>query len=601
MEGLNVKRIVPGILGLVLLLASCGQDSQPDTTKPVVTLVSSKASVTAAESIKLTATATDNIGVTKVEFYDGATKLGEDSSSPYEFDVALTAIDTGLRSYFAKAFDAVKNEGRSIEVNVLVDIPDTLKPTVLLKASKTSVKTVEKIQLTTDVSDNVAVTKVEFFEGAIKLGEDLIAPFEIEIDLTDLNNGIKNYSAKAYDKADNMSDSEIISVFIKIPAIKQFGTVAYDDVHGIAIDSKKNVYITGRTSGIFSDKSAGVGGAFLSKYDSSGMLQWIRQFGTSGFDFTDDITIDLSDNIFISGATTGVFPENVKNGGLGDAFIIKFDSNGVQQWVKQFFQYGRGITSDSKGNIFIVGQTDDNKPFLIKYSINGVLVWSQLIESNASGGSSSVAVDSEDNVFVIGSTGGTFLGNISSGNYDTFLAKYDTNGMQKWVKQFGTSASDYGSDIAIDSGDNIFITGSTDGNFAENVNLGSFDAFLVKYDTNGMQQWVKQFGTNKSDSISSVAIDLNKNIFVTGSTNGAFPGEINLGDLDTFLMKYDLNGKQIFTTQFGTNNKDYSGSIAVDSDENIFIGGTTYGKFGGNANFGDVDGYFVRFSKIMAN
>jgi Bacterial Ig domain len=124
-----VKRIVPGILGFVLLLASCGNDPQSDTTKPVVSLVSSKTSVTAAESIKLTATATDNVGVTKVEFYDGTTKLGEDSSSPYEFDVALTVANNGSRSYKAKAFDAASNEGSSEAVAVTVAIVQTITVT----------------------------------------------------------------------------------------------------------------------------------------------------------------------------------------------------------------------------------------------------------------------------------------------------------------------------------------------------------------------------------------------------------------------------------------------------------------------------------------
>ncbi len=124
-----MKRIVSSMLGFALLLVSCGQDPQPDTTKPVVTLVSSKASVTAAESIKLTATATDNVGVTKVEFYDGVTKLGEDSSSPYEYDVALTATNNGSRSYKVKAFDAAGNEGSSDPVTVTVAIAQTITVT----------------------------------------------------------------------------------------------------------------------------------------------------------------------------------------------------------------------------------------------------------------------------------------------------------------------------------------------------------------------------------------------------------------------------------------------------------------------------------------
>lgn len=120
-------------VGLIAFLAACGGGGGADTTKPTVSLSSSSNNVTAAGNITLTATASDNVGVTKVEFYDGATKLGEDTTAPYTQVVALTAADNGTKTYTAKAFDAAGNNETSAPVTVTVNIaiPDTTPPTIV--------------------------------------------------------------------------------------------------------------------------------------------------------------------------------------------------------------------------------------------------------------------------------------------------------------------------------------------------------------------------------------------------------------------------------------------------------------------------------------
>jgi aryl-phospho-beta-D-glucosidase BglC (GH1 family) len=102
-----------------------GSGSNGDTTAPVVTLTSSATTVTAAGSITLTATATDNSGVvTQVQFFDGTTLLGTDTTSPYTQVVNLTAANNGPHSYTAKARDGAPtpNVGTSPTVVVTVNI-----------------------------------------------------------------------------------------------------------------------------------------------------------------------------------------------------------------------------------------------------------------------------------------------------------------------------------------------------------------------------------------------------------------------------------------------------------------------------------------------
>ena len=121
-----------------------------DTTKPSVSLGTSSTNITTAGSITLTATASDNVGVTKVEFFDGASKLGEDSSAGDGFTQAVTlaSSNNGSKSYTAKAFDAAGNTQTSAALVVTVAIPvvvvDTTRPilTASTALSSTSVQLV---------------------------------------------------------------------------------------------------------------------------------------------------------------------------------------------------------------------------------------------------------------------------------------------------------------------------------------------------------------------------------------------------------------------------------------------------------------------------
>lgn len=108
--------------GQVIPIGGGGGGAGGDTTPPIASLASSAATVTAAGSITLTATATDNVGVTRVDFLDGTTLLGSDTTTPYTFAVALTAANNGTHSYTARAFDAAGNTRTSAAVPVTVNI-----------------------------------------------------------------------------------------------------------------------------------------------------------------------------------------------------------------------------------------------------------------------------------------------------------------------------------------------------------------------------------------------------------------------------------------------------------------------------------------------
>jgi chitinase len=98
------------------------QGSGGDTTPPTVSLSSSASNVTAAATITLSAQASDNVGVSRVEFFDNGLSIGTDSAAPYSQSVALTSAKNGTRAYTAKAFDAAGNSATSAVVSVTVNI-----------------------------------------------------------------------------------------------------------------------------------------------------------------------------------------------------------------------------------------------------------------------------------------------------------------------------------------------------------------------------------------------------------------------------------------------------------------------------------------------
>ncbi|MHA0043607.1 glycosyl hydrolase family 18 protein [Deinococcus sp. PEB2-63] len=211
-----------------------------DTTAPTVSVSSSAGSVTTASTITLTASASDNVGVTRVEFYDGATLIGTDTTSPYTQAVSLTAANNGTRSYTARAFDAAGNSRVSAATSVTVNIAgsgDTTAPTVSVTASPTSVTAAGNVTLTASASDNVGVTKVEFYQGATLLATDTTAPYSATEPVTSAQNGTRSYTAKAFDAAGNSRVSAAASVTVNIgttpPPSSGFRRVAYFAQWGI--------------------------------------------------------------------------------------------------------------------------------------------------------------------------------------------------------------------------------------------------------------------------------------------------------------------------------------------------------------------------------
>lgn len=190
----------------------------PASAAPTVALTSPAGGATfdAPATIHLAATASDSDGtVAKVEFFNGAAKLGESTAAPYEFD--WTQVVTGAYTLTARATDNTGASTTSAPVNITVTNADNVAPTVALTApAEAAIVVTSTVTLTAEAADaDGTVAKVEFFNGATKLGEDTSAPYSFT--WSDVAAGAYVLTAKATDNDGAVTTSVPVSIEVAVP------------------------------------------------------------------------------------------------------------------------------------------------------------------------------------------------------------------------------------------------------------------------------------------------------------------------------------------------------------------------------------------------
>jgi hypothetical protein len=345
--------------------------------------------------------------------------------------------------------------------------------------------------------------------------------------------------------------------------VMQLGATWTAEGQGVALDASGNAYVTGYACGDLNGNTrTGAYDAFLAKYSSDGTLTWVKQLSAaSAYTFGRGVTLDSSGNTYVTGDTDAGLNGNTRMG-AHDAFLAKYSSDGTLIYVKQLgvdshHTYGTGVTLDSSGNTYVTGDTDAglngntrmgaHDAFLAKYSSDGTLIYvKQLgVDSHHTYGTG-VTLDSSGNAFVTGYTYRILNGNgtLLVDAVDAFLAKYSSDGTLAWVKQLGAASTHtYGYGVTFDSSGNAYVTGRTSGGLNGNVLIGTGDAFLAKYSSDGNLSYVKQLGVDngKTDAF-GITHDSSGRVYITGGTTSGLNGNTVTGTYDAFLAKFDSSG-----------------------------------------------------------
>jgi hypothetical protein len=193
----------------------------PDTTAPVVSITSPASGTDISATTTVTANATDDVAVGKVEFYVDGTLKGTDStgsSNNYTYSFNPASFSLGSHTLTAKAYDSSNNTATSSSVTVTVT--DGTAPAVSVTAPTAGATVSGSVNLAATATDNVAVGKVEFYVDGTLKGTDTTGSsnsYSISLDTTSLSNASHSITAKAYDTANNSATSSAVSVTVNNP------------------------------------------------------------------------------------------------------------------------------------------------------------------------------------------------------------------------------------------------------------------------------------------------------------------------------------------------------------------------------------------------
>jgi len=380
--------------------------------------------------------------------------------------------------------------------------------------------------------------------------------------------------------------------------LHQFGSGEADTASAIATFGT-NVYVVGAIPAKGDPFYGADSNGYLHRYDPWGNLTLEVPFGEPQKAVANAVFADET-GVYVVGNTI-TEPANPHN---PDILVVKYDLVGNTIWSQQFGPSGpdnaSGITADSTG-IYVAGSLSfAHSGFIYKYDRNGNKMWGQ--EFGQENGdfldfytTNAVSVD-HTGVYITGGLPATSLDpDDGSSRFDAYVRKYDTNGNELWNRQFGSSTYDSGKGIsATDNG--IYVVGQTSGALPNQQNSGSSDAFVRKYDIDGTEIWTRQFGSDSEDIASSV-IAKGNSIYVAGTTEGALPSKTTHGNRDAFMRAYDSNGTELTTLQFGTDKDDSINGIAKNWS-GLFVAGSVSGTFPEQTSLGGAFDAFIANLKL---
>ncbi len=407
---------------------------------------------------------------------------------------------------------------------------------------------------------------------------------------------------------------------------RSIGGPLNDLEYGTVRGGSGNLYMIGRFGGtvdfdpglgVVSLTSAGGEDVFVLALDCNGNFLWARSMGgASWYDYGMGIVVDESENVYATGMFEGTVDfdpgpgvANLTSHGRQDIFVLSLDANGDYRWAKDIGgsldEGGERITANSEGNICVTGEFEglvDFDPgsgtmslassggddvFLLSLDSSGSFLWARALGGAGDDVSAGIATDRQGNTY----TSGYFPGTVdfdpgpgttnltSKGGYDVFLLKLDGSGDFLWAESLGGVSDDQGFDVAMDSLDNVYVTGRFQATVdfdpgpgvANLSSSGADDLFVLALDRCGDFLWAKAMGGPGIDTGIAITVDSSDNVYVAGNFQDTVDfdpggGAANLtarGLRDVFLARFTPVGGRFTLTDGEVDLVTTTGKIVV--------------------------------------
>jgi hypothetical protein len=359
--------------------------------------------------------------------------------------------------------------------------------------------------------------------------------------------------------------------------------------YSIAVDKSSNVYVTGY------DYFPGNYFDYCTiKYDSNGVQQWVRYYDgpVHGNDEARKVAVDIDGNIYVFGFST-------IHGSSGFAYTtIKYSSDGNIIWIKTFGIPSTGtevedMKVDNNCNVYVTGMSN-YRAVTVKYDSLGKLLWSNEYPVNRSGltWAKSLALDKNFNVCVAGYTE---EGAITESDF--FVIKYSPAGITEWVRTFNDDSTVYSTymanSVGTDSTGSVYVNG-----VYRSFQGAAHKLLTIKYSNSGELIWYRKEYDTLGGQNSWFTVDHLGSAYSAASYGSVYPLS------NVMMIKYDSSGRKLWTQSY-IDTFSTTSFIKVDEKLNIYITGArgtpTYGNNAFTVKYNQLTGIKTSNASIPVN
>jgi len=319
------------------------------------------------------------------------------------------------------------------------------------------------------------------------------------------------------------------------------------------------------------------GDIWILKLDNEGNVEWQKSYGGIGQDNAFAIQQTSDGGYIVAGYTQSFGP------GHNDVWILKLDSNGNIEWQKayggKFVDYVYAIEQTKDGGYIVAGETHSfgsrGDAWILKLDNNGNIQWQKAYGGKNNDGIRAIQQTKDGGYVVAGGTG-----SFGSGSYDAWILKLDSNGNIEWQKVYGGSNWDYVSTIQQTSDGGYIVAGIT-----ESFGSGQVDAWILKLDREGNIKWQRAYGGSSRDFAYTIRQTSYGGYIVAGETH-------SFGYGNAWILKLDKEGNIEWQKAYGGRGRDYVTTIQQISDGGYVVVGYTQ-SFG----FGSYDAWVLKLDR----